>query len=198
MKILSKGLTDIVALRTQGLAHAHRGSYDSQKVSGVSYPIPDAEDWRFRGRQDSSAVAAVARGSARPRPGAGHLLFSIFGALFGIPVGLGLGYIWGKQMATLRGLEPDSKQTYAKIDDFSRAASFTGLNGSIPGGDRIWRHAANSCPSLYGNAFLLLSFPIWVIGHAFEWARWLELRLSRMYGGAEPGGLHCKWQHPKA
>ena len=39
---------------------------------------------------------------------------AIFGAIFGIPVGLGLGYIWGKQMAALRGLEPDSKQTHAK------------------------------------------------------------------------------------
>jgi hypothetical protein len=39
---------------------------------------------------------------------------AIFGAIFGIPIGLGLGYIWGKQMAALRGLEPDSKQTHAE------------------------------------------------------------------------------------
>jgi hypothetical protein len=37
-----------------------------------------------------------------------------FGAIFGIPAGLGLGYIWGKQMAALRGLEPDAKQTHAE------------------------------------------------------------------------------------
>lgn len=33
---------------------------------------------------------------------------AICGAIFGIPVGLGLGYFWGRQMAALRGLEPDS------------------------------------------------------------------------------------------
>jgi hypothetical protein len=39
---------------------------------------------------------------------------AIVGAIFGIPLGLGLGYFWGKQMAALRGLKPDSKQTHAK------------------------------------------------------------------------------------
>src|SRR5882757_9443698 len=33
MKILSEGLTDIVALRTQGITYAHRRSYDSHKSS---------------------------------------------------------------------------------------------------------------------------------------------------------------------
>jgi hypothetical protein len=33
---------------------------------------------------------------------------AICGAIFGIPVGLGLWYFWGRQMAALRGLEPDS------------------------------------------------------------------------------------------
>jgi hypothetical protein len=36
------------------------------------------------------------------------------GAILGIPIGLGMGYIWGKQMAAIQGLKPDSKPTHAK------------------------------------------------------------------------------------
>ena len=44
--------------------------------------------------------------------------------------------------------------------------------------------------------FGLRSFVVWVIGHAFEWARSLKSSLGSMYDG-QRGGLHLIWQYRK-
>ena len=41
----------------------------------------------------------------------GAVVWGLFGALFGIPVGLSMGYFWGRQMAWFYGLEPDAKES---------------------------------------------------------------------------------------
>ena len=45
-----------------------------------------------------------------------HLTFTVvgamFGAIFGFPVGLGIGWFWGTLMAATLGLEPDAKRPH--------------------------------------------------------------------------------------
>jgi hypothetical protein len=41
----------------------------------------------------------------------GAVVWAILGALFGIPVGLSMGYFWGRQMAWFYGVEPDAKES---------------------------------------------------------------------------------------